>query len=89
MVSTDLIVKVSTIRERKFFSVMADDRTDVSNIEELSFCVRSVDYYLDVSEDFIGFYESDNIKSETIGNTIKENSVKVSLKFRRLPWTSV
>ena len=38
-----LIVKVSTIRERKFFSVMADDRMNVSNIEELWFCVRSVD----------------------------------------------
>ena len=28
---------------------------DVSNIKQLSFCVRSADDNLDVSEDFIGF----------------------------------
>ena len=50
-----LRVKVLTIRERKFFSIMADEGTDVSKTEQLSFCVRSVDDNLDVSEDFIGF----------------------------------
>ena len=72
MVSHVLRVKVSTIREWKFFSIMADEGTDVSNIEQLSSCVRSVEDNLDVSEDFIGFYELDNIKSETTVNAIKD-----------------
>ena len=50
-----LRVKVSTICERKFFSIMADEGMDVSKIEQLPFCVRSVDDNLDVSEDLIGF----------------------------------
>ena len=33
MASNVLRVKVSTIRERKFFSIMADEGTDLSNIE--------------------------------------------------------
>ena len=37
----------------------------------MSFYVRSVDDNLDVSEDFIGFYQIDNIRSETLVNTIK------------------
>ena len=44
---------------------------DVSNIKQLSFSVRSADDNLDVSEDFIAFYELDDIKSETMVNAIK------------------
>ena len=51
---------------------MADEGTDVSNIEQLSFCTRSVDDDLNVSEDFMGFYELKNIKNETIVNAIKD-----------------
>ena len=72
MASNVLRVKVSTIREWKFFSIMADKGTDVNNTEELSFCVRSVDDNLDVSEDFIRYYNLDSIKRETIVNVIKD-----------------
>ena len=51
---------------------MADEGTDVSNVEQLSFCTRSVDDDLNVSEDFMGFYELKNIKSEKIVNAIKD-----------------
>ena len=64
--------KLSIIREGKFFSIMADERTDVSNIEQLFFCTRSVDDDLNVSEDFMGFYELKNIKSEPTVNAIKD-----------------
>ena len=49
MASNVLRVKVSTIREWKFFSIIAHEGTDVSNIEQLSPCVRSVDDNLNVS----------------------------------------
>ena len=72
MASIVLRVKVSTICEPKFFSIMADEGTDVSNIEQFSFCGRSADDNLDVSEDVIGLYELENTKSETILNAIKD-----------------
>ena len=72
MASNVLRVKVSTICERKFFSIMVDEGTDLSNFEQLSFCVRSVDDNLDVPEDFIGFYDLGNIKSKAILNAIKD-----------------
>ena len=53
--------KLDTVRERRFYSMMADKGTDVSNAEQLSFCVRYVDDNLNVDEDFLGFYELDNI----------------------------
>ena len=64
MSSHVLRTKLSIIRERKFFSIIADEGTDVSNIEQLSFCTRSVDDDLNVSEDFMGFYELKNIVSK-------------------------
>lgn len=73
--------KVSTIQERKFFSIMADEGTDVSNIEQLSFCLRSVDSEFNVSEDFIGFYELTNIKSETIVKAIKDILLRCHLSL--------
>ena len=48
---------------RKFFSIMVDEGTDISNLEQLSFCARTVDDDISVDEDFLGFYETDNINS--------------------------
>ena len=81
MASNVLRVKFSTIRERKSFSIMSDEGMDVSNIEQLSFCVRSVDDILDVSEDFIEFYQLDNIKSETIVSAIKDILLRCHLNL--------
>ena len=49
MLSYVLSAKLSIIHGKKFFSIMADEGTDVSNIEQLSFCTRSVDDDLNVS----------------------------------------
>ena len=51
MVSHVLRVKFSTICEQKFFSIMVNEGTGISNIEQLLF-VKSVDGNLNVSEDF-------------------------------------
>ena len=81
MASHVLRAKLSSVRDRKFFSIMADEGTDVSNIEQLSFCTRSVDDDLNVSEDFMGFYELKNIKSETIVNAIKDILLRYHLSL--------
>jgi len=52
--------RLDVIRDCRFYSRIADEGTDVSNTEQLSFCVRSVDEDLNVDEDFLGFYEIDN-----------------------------
>ena len=60
---------------------MADEGTDVSNVEQLPFCTRSVDDDLNVSGDFMGFYELKNIKSEIIVNTIKDILLRYHLSL--------
>ena len=73
--------KLATIHDRKFFSIMADEGTDISNLEQLSFCARTVDNDLNADKDFLGFYESDNLKSEIVVMAIKDILMRRSLRL--------
>ena len=73
--------KLDTVRECRFYSMMADEGTDVSNAEQLSFCVRSVDDNLNVDEDLLGFHELDNVRSATIVKAIKDILLRCSLNL--------
>ena len=82
------IMAVLTLQEKlklisgcKFFSIIADEGTDVSNKEQLSFCLRTVDQDLNPSEDFIGFYELENIKSDTIVRVMKDILIRTHLSL--------
>ena len=72
---SDITIKVeNNPRTQIFFSTIADEVTDVSSKEQLSLCLRSVDESLNAFEDFIGFYQLENIKSNSIVHVIKEHS---------------
>jgi hypothetical protein len=79
MATLTLQEKLKVIQERRFFSIIADEGTDVSNKEQLSFCLRTVDDNLDPFEDFIGFHQLENIKSDTIVRVIKDILVRLNL----------
>ena len=82
LVGTEVLrIKLEVIRDRRFYSIIADEGTNISNFEQLSFCVRSVDDKLNVDEDFLGFYEINNIRSETIVNAIKDILLRCSLSL--------
>ena len=54
-----------------FFSKMGDKYTEISNKEQLSLCLQFGKEDLEVQEDFLGFYQLTNIKTETIVNVKK------------------
>ena len=56
------------IRASKYFSVIADEATDVSNKENLSLVIRFVDSTQTIREEFVGFYLSEE---GTSGRAIK------------------
>ena len=45
------------VLEKDFYSILADESSDVSKKEQLSFCVRTCTDEYEVSEDFIGIFE--------------------------------
>ena len=57
--------KLDEIRMNGIFSIMCDEYTDCSNIEQMSFCIRTVDEEFEAKEVFLGYYEVHNIKSDT------------------------
>ena len=62
-----------------FYSIMCDEGTDCSNLEHLS--TRIVDDELEVHEDFLGFYEIENIKSDTIVFAINDVLLRFNLSL--------
>ena len=81
MANLTLQEKSKVIQERQFSSIIGDEGTDVSNKEQLSFCLRTIDENLDPFEDFIGFYELENIKSNTIVRVIKDILIRLNLSL--------
>ena len=72
MASQVLRKKLYDINNSKMFAVMCDEYTDISNKQQLSFCVRWVDEAFNSHEDFLGFYEIPNIRSDTIVSAMKD-----------------
>ena len=73
--------KVMTIEKNRYFAIMADEYTDKSNKEQLSFCVRTVADSLEPVEESLGFYELGNIKSDTIIRVIKDIMVRLNIQL--------
>ena len=61
---------------------MGDEYTDISIKEQPSFCLRSVKEKLEVQEDFLGFCQLTNIKSEMIVNAIKDALLRFNLQLQ-------
>ena len=59
-----------------YFSIICDEYTDISNREQLTFCLRWVDSNLDAHEDFIP--TAPNIGADTIASVIQDALLRPS-----------
>ena len=64
-----------------FFALIADGDTDISNKEQLTICIRWIDKHLEVSEDFLGFFNKPDTGAETIVSVIKGVLLKLQLSL--------
>jgi len=74
--------KLKEILEHDFFAIMADEYTDISNLEQLSVCLRTVSDDLEIEENFLEFYELNNIKSDSIVHAIKDIFLRSNLSLQ-------
>lgn len=67
---------VNRINRAKSFSILVDETTDVSRIEQMSFCVRYVDedpeHKFILREDFLKFVPVKNTTGKNLANVILE-----------------
>lgn len=55
--------------------------SDISNKEQLSFCLQCVKKNLEILEDFLGFFQPINIKNEMIVNAVKDALLIFNFQF--------
>ena len=70
------------IRNSVYYSIMADETTDVSNREQCVLVLRHVDDDHVAHEDFIGLYKVDSIDSNTLTKTIEDCLLRMNLSLK-------
>ena len=65
-----------------FYKIMADKVTDASNHEQFVICLRWVDQFLEVHEDFIGLYKVGNIKADTLRTAIEDVLLRFAIPLQ-------
>lgn len=73
----------TSIRNSSFYSILADETTDISNREQVVICLRWVDDDLDVHEDFIGLHKVDRIDAATIKTVILDVLMRMDLSLHK------
>ena len=73
---------VDQIKQAGFYSLLADECTDIANKEQLTICLRWIDDKLQPNEEFVGFYEIPYTNAETIATVIKDVLFRIGLPLR-------
>ena len=72
LVSHQILRNLTDEMRDSFYAIICDKYTDISNKEQLTLCLWWVDEIFNIHEDFLGFYELENIKSDTIVSAIRD-----------------
>ena len=75
---------VNCTKKSDFFNIMVDESSDVSNREQVAFCLRWVDEDLHSHEDFISLYEMEKTDATTMVNVIKDIFLRLGLDKAKL-----
>ena len=74
---------VKKIQNANFYSIMADETADISNIEQLSFGVRYVENF-EAFDTFIGLHELKNTTADHLVDTIKKILIACNFDFSKI-----
>ena len=76
-----ILRKITRSLSGKLFAIMVDETSDISNTEQLVFCLRYVDEDLTTHEEFIGLYNMDSTTAENITLVIQDILLRLSLQM--------
>ncbi|KAF0702443.1 52 kDa repressor of the inhibitor of the protein kinase-like, partial [Aphis craccivora] len=76
---------VKQISKSSFFSVLADETTDISQIEQFSVCIRYLDEEsMIVRENFLAFIPVQDVTGEGLANTLLETLKNLGLNLEKM-----
>ena len=70
-----------SIQKAKYFSLMADEVTDVSNREQVAICIRWVDIDFQPHEEFIGLKKANTIAGVKLVVILKDSLLRMNLNI--------
>ena len=76
-----ILRKVTRSLSGNLFSIMVDETSDISNTEQLVFCLRYVDEDLTTHEEFIGLHSMDSTTAESITRVIQDILLRLLLQM--------
>lgn len=73
---------VNRVKASKYFSILCDETSDTSTIEQMTICIRYIDTStFTIREDFLGFVEMASTTGTAIKDVIKTEIEKIGLSF--------
>ena len=79
MGNTVLRQDLALIKSVLWYSLIADEATDISHNEQISISIRWVDSSYEIHEDTIGLFQLPNTKAQTLFTVIKDVLIRCSL----------
>lgn len=76
-----ILREISSEVSGKWFTIMVDETTDLSNTEQMVFCLRYVDDQLDVHEVVIGLHSLESTSADSILSTTKDILLRLNLRI--------
>ena len=71
----------ANLQSSSFFTVMVDETTDVSNVEQVVVCLRWVSERFEIREEFVGLYEVASTGAEIIYAVITDVLLRLNLSI--------
>lgn len=82
MIADHVLNKVlNEVRREKYFSIMIDETSDISRLEQVCIALRYVTDELVVKEQFVGFYQTGDTKADTLFNIVKDMMIRFQLNM--------
>ena len=72
------------LQKSMFFTVMVDETTDVSNVEQVVICLRWVDENFEVQEEFVALFEVASTGAEIIYAAITDVFLRLNLAISKV-----
>ncbi len=74
----------SKIQNSKFICIMIDETNDITNKEQVTIVIRSINEELEVSEDFLGLYIVSSIDASSLFSVVSDVLTRLNLSWSRL-----
>ena len=81
IMAQQVLRKVVPKLQSSFFTIMIDETTDASNVEQVVIVIRNVDDDLSVCEEFIGLYQTHSIQANSLAAIIKDTFSRLNLSI--------